>query len=115
MSGDLREPGRSAPIELTDDDVRELAGTRTGRVAAVARLKAQVPTERVGRLETARPTPAAMSAKDLEAAVRSGRLPDAVLRRLPTSDVTPEAPTEAAGRPRPGPTKRPPKGQAASS
>lgn len=109
MSGDAREPGRSAPIELTDDEVGELAGDRKGRVAAVARLKKEVPTEAIGRLETAGPAPASISAKDLEAVRRSGRLPATLLRRLTPSDVAAEPPAEAPGRPRPGPTKRPPR------
>lgn len=112
MSGDTRDPGRSSPIELTDDDVRELAGDRIRRPAAVARLKAAVPTEPIGRLVTAGPAPAAVSVKDLATLHRTGQLPATALRRRIPSEVGAEPPAEPAGRPRPGPTKRPPRGAA---
>ena len=109
MSGEPNARGPAAPIDLTDDEVRELAGDRTKRVAAVTRLEQQVPTEPVGRLETANPVPVSMTAKEIEAVQSSGRLSDAILSRLPASDVPAEAPKKAAGRPVAGPTKRPPR------
>ena len=109
MSGEPNARGPAAPIDLTDDEVRELAGDRTKRVAAVTRLEQQVPTEPVGRLETANPVPVSMTAKEIEAVQSSGRLSDAILSRLAASDVPAEAPKKAAGRPVAGPTKRPPR------
>ena len=106
--------GPAAPIDMTDDEVRELAGDRTTHLAAVTRLGKQVPTEPIGRLETSHPVPASMSAKDIEAVQRSGRLSAAILGRLPASDVPAEAPKKTAGRQVPGPKKRPPRAQSST-
>src|SRR5262247_3597669 len=105
MSGDPRAQGPAAPVELTDDEVEELAGDRTKRPAAAARLAR--PTEAIGRLDTASPVPISLSAKDLEAVQRAGHLSPEFVSRLPASDVPAEAPKKAAGPPVNGPKKLP--------
>ena len=60
-------------------------------------------------IQSYNPVPVSMTAKEIEAVQSSGRLSDAILSRLPASDVPAGAPKKAAGRPVAGPTKRPPR------
>lgn len=91
MSGDedLRRPAE--PLEVTDEEVVELAGRRSKPVAAVARMRKQVPTEATGRLVSDAAAPARVSRPELTSMRRAGRRPDAVLKRLTPSDVPADA------------------------
>lgn len=91
MSGE--EPvGRPAePMDLTDEEVAELAGRRSRPVAAVARMRKRVPSDATGRLVSDRSDPARVSKDEVVGMRRAGRRPDQVLRRLTPSDVAADA------------------------
>jgi hypothetical protein len=114
MSGE-QPPGPARPIELTDDDVGELAGDRAGRLAAVGRLKKSVPSGPTGKLVTRAAVPAPISAAEMESLRVDQQIPDRVRKRLTQSpsdagsiddDPSLLRPTEAPPRNRAAATKR---------
>ena len=108
MSGEAVPHGPARPIELTDDEVAELAGDRRARVAVLSRLKAEVPSGPVGSLETRLEQPAKVSTAELASMQESGRLPERVAARLRVSEEPADA-TEAVEGPQPdAPTEVPP-------
>jgi hypothetical protein len=108
MSGDAVPNGPARPIELTDDDVEQLAGDRRSRVAVLTRLKAEVPSGPVGSLETRLDQPAKVSKAELASMQESGRLPERVAARLTVSESPADA-SEAVEGPQPdAPTEVPP-------
>ena len=107
MSGsEERRPAE--PVDFTEDEVRELAGRRTKPVAAVARIKRLVPTERTGRLLTDLDTPARITRKELPAMRRAGKRPARIVSRLTPSEIPAEEAVERKDQRLRGPTKRPP-------
>ena len=87
MSGDgedRRSFGR--PVDVTEADIRELAGGRTKRVAAVARLKALRPVRPIGRPTSDDDAPAKVSGDEVATLRRGKRRPETFDRRLTPSD-----------------------------
>jgi hypothetical protein len=108
MSGDAVRQRPARPIELSDDDVAELAGDRRSRVAALVRLKADVPSGPVGSLETRLDEPAKVSKSELASMQESGRLPERVAARLRVSDASADATGSVEGPQPDAPTEVPP-------
>lgn len=115
MSGDAVPQGPAGPIELSDEDVAQLAGARRSRVAALTRLKAEVPTAPVGALETRAATPVKLSKSELAAARRQGRLPEKVAARRAASEPPAAAPDSEDGPLPDAPTEVPPSARKAPS
>jgi len=109
MSGDGEVRGPARPIDLTDDDVRELAGNRAGRVAAVARLRKLVPSGPAGRLQSTAEVPVPVSSAAMKVIAKTGELPSTLARRLRPSAPEATAPSEASDERLQRPTKKPPK------
>jgi hypothetical protein len=78
-------------MDVTDDEIRELAGSRDQRVSAVSRLKKLVPSEATGRLVTRASVPAPISASEMEVLQRTGELPEKVMKRLTPSQAGTES------------------------
>ena len=90
MSGndDDREP--VSPVDFTEEEVNLLAGRRAKPVAAVARLKKLVPSERTGRLASNAAEPARITRKELPLMRRASQPPVKLLARLTPSKVPAE-------------------------
>jgi len=82
--GDVHRPAE--PLDLTDEDVAELAGRRSKPPGAIARMRKHVPTQPTGRLVTEAEVPARLSRAELTAMRRPGKSPEAVLRRFTPSE-----------------------------
>src|SRR5215813_7662170 len=65
MSGD--RGGQSRPIDVTEDEIRELAGPRDTPVGAVSRLHELVPSGPSGELSSESDTPVGVDLKDIDA------------------------------------------------
>lgn len=108
MSG--RTYGRRTvePVDLTEDEVRELAGRRAKPVAAVARIKRLVPAESTGRLISDLDAPARITRKELPILRQAGKRPDKIVSRLTPSELPAEQVVERKDQRLTGPTKKPP-------
>lgn len=115
MSGDAVPQGSARPIELSDDEVAQLAGTRRSRVAALTRLKAEVPTAPVGTLQTRAETPAKLTKAEIAVVQKQGRLPEKLAARLTMSEVAAVAPDSEGGPLPDAPTEVPPSARKSSS
>jgi hypothetical protein len=112
MSGE-QPPRPARPIEVTDDDVEQLAGDRAGRVASVARLKKLVPSGPTGKLITRASVPAPISAREMDALRVDEQPPDRVRNRMTESPSAAEPTEDDPLLVRP--TEAPPKGRAAAT
>jgi hypothetical protein len=106
MSGD--RGGQSRPIDVTEDEIRELAGPRDTPVGAVSRLHELVPSGPSGELSSESDIPVGVDLKDIDALRQTQDRPERVLQRLTASDVQMEPrPNRARGQAA-APSVRPP-------
>ena len=110
MSGEAS--GRHArPMHVTEEELRELAGSGEGRAGVAARLVELVPSEEgVGELSTDQAGPVAVDRSELEA-LRRGERPEGLAEKLASTS----APERSAAGPRrapEGPTRTPPQAAA---
>ena len=100
---DVRVEHRSAePIDVTEEEIEPLAGSREGSVAAVRRLRARasVRAKATGRLVSDHAAPAPISSEELMAIKKAGGLHKSLRDRLTGSE-------EAAETLKSGPVPRP--------
>jgi hypothetical protein len=86
MSGSTPQRGSAEPIDVTEEEIAQLAGPRDGSVAAVRRLRATVRAKATGRLVSDRAAPAPISRDELMAIKKAGGLPKSLRDRLSSSE-----------------------------
>ena len=76
MSGGTPEHRSAEPIDVTEEEIEPLAGSREGSVAAVRRLRARasVRAKATGRLVSDHAAPAPISSEELMAIKKAGGL-----------------------------------------
>lgn len=95
-------------MDVTEDEIRELAGPRDIPVAAVSRLHELVPSGPPGELSSESDTPVQVDLKNIDALRQTRDRPEHVLQRFTPSDAPIEPhPDRARGRAA-APTVRPP-------
>jgi hypothetical protein len=107
MSGnkDLRS---SAPVDFSEDEVKELAGRRARPVAAIGRLTRLVPAKATGKLASDLAAPARITRKELAVLRRAGRRPDKIASRLTPSELAAERVIQRQDTRAIMPTRKPP-------
>lgn len=108
MSGDEGARRPAEPMDVTDEEVEQLAGRRTKPVAAVKRMRKLVPAEPTGRLTTDGAIPARINREELTSMRRAGSSPDKLIGRLAASADSTKTDIERHDEGLEGPTKRPP-------
>jgi hypothetical protein len=95
-------------MHVTEDELRELAGSGEGRAAAVARLVERSPSAPDGELRTDQDGPARVDRSELDVLRRGGERPQVLVERLAAATASPRRGT-SGGAPSSGPTRRPPR------
>lgn len=87
MSGNGNARHKARPVDVTEEEIRELAGSRDKPVAAVARLTTGRAALSAGRLQSDHDAPAEIRSDELAALRRATDRPADILRRLTPSDA----------------------------
>jgi hypothetical protein len=93
-------------MHVTEEELRELAGSGEGRAGVVARLVELVPSEAEGELSTVKSGPVPVDRSELEALQR-GERPEGLAEKLAATSA-PDRPNAGSRSAPEGPTRKPP-------